>query len=206
MDLLAKTVKNDLSGLNEVGTEFEHYLESILCSDFQLSDNEEDGNICNKAGQIFTSLMTTLVMAAKNGLDKSELDNILQDIGMRETARLELLQSYEKHRTRLMINLSRFGLFVPKLVDLRWKLELIEQDNLLCKRGELIYTIEMDILRNKYCTGKMLCSRIDEKYQKKSECSVVSRDTIVFHSTKLELLSLLSAFKDCINRVKILQE
>jgi len=120
--------------------------------------------------------------------------------------RLGLLQSYEKHRTRLMINLSRFGLFVPKLVDLRWKLELIEQDNLLCKRGELIYTIEMDILRNKYCTGKMLCSRIDEKYQKKSECSVVSRDTIVFHSTKLELLSLLSAFKDCINRVKILQE
>ena len=83
MDLLAKTVKNDLSGLNEVGTEFEHYLESILCSDFQLSDNEEDGNICNKAGQIFTSLMTTLVMAARNGLDKSELDNILQGINFK---------------------------------------------------------------------------------------------------------------------------
>ena len=74
MDLLAKTVKNDLSGLNEIGTEFEQYLESILCSDFQLDDND------SKAGQMFMSLMTTLVMAARNGLDKSELDNILQGI------------------------------------------------------------------------------------------------------------------------------
>ena len=41
--------------------------------------------------------------------------------------RLGVLNCYEKHRSRLMINLSRIGLFVPKLVDLRWKLELIEQ-------------------------------------------------------------------------------
>ena len=50
--------------------------------------------------------------------------------------RLGALNCYEKHRAQLMINLSRIGLFVPKLVDLRWRLELIEQvaisNNLNC--------------------------------------------------------------------------
>ena len=77
MDLLAKTVKNDLSGLNEVGTEFEHYLESILSSDFQPDDNEEN------PGQMLTSLMTAMVMAARNGLDTSEFDTILQGINFK---------------------------------------------------------------------------------------------------------------------------
>lgn len=77
-----------------------------------------------------------------------------------------LVNSYETSRTGMITMLARVGLTPPRLAGLRWKLELIEQvsdasfqknivlviiisffqDSLLGPRGELLYTIEMDLM------------------------------------------------------------
>ena len=75
-----------------------------------------------------------------------------------------LVNSYETYRSQMITMLARVGLTPPQLAGLRWKLELIEQvsasfqkvivlviisffqDSLLGPRGELLYTIEMDLM------------------------------------------------------------
>ena len=74
-----------------------------------------------------------------------------------------LLNCYESYKSQIILMLARVGLLAPQLSGLRWKLELIEQvcfcsenivlvnipffkDSLLGPRGELLYTIEMDLV------------------------------------------------------------
>ena len=79
---LAEKIKKNLCATDKLSVEFSGYLKTVLRKEI-VKPEEESGS----EGAHFNSLVIVLLEAAKNGLDKSQLDSTLLELGVMDEAR-----------------------------------------------------------------------------------------------------------------------
>ena len=77
---LAEKIKKNLCATDKLSGEFSGYLKTVLRKEIVKPEEESEG-------AHFNSLVIVLLEAAKNGLDKSQLDSTLLELGVMDEAR-----------------------------------------------------------------------------------------------------------------------
>ena len=79
---LAEQIKKDLSATQGLSEDFNSYLETVLRKEIVTPEEA-----CGSESATFNSLVIVLLEAAKNGLDKSQLDAFLTELMVSDETR-----------------------------------------------------------------------------------------------------------------------
>jgi len=153
----------NISALNELSEE--EFISSFQGLATQIIDNKSfQGQ--NRGAQ---SVGLLFVEWARQGLEERDVLTLLQDNHIGQKLAERLCKVYEGERAGLTARLVGIGSFLPKLYDVRWRLEAVTQDSLTGRRAELRYTVELLLQRQ----PDLYSSRAGAGRTIKFQCSVM---------------------------------
>jgi len=133
--------------------------------------SEKDQSIVEAS---YTSLITLILEAAKQDIEKDQLEVILDDCNFMPNRKEIFIQLFEQHKQEIRNILSRFGIDIQKIIDLNWKLNYQFKNNKISKINNLQYSISLKKENN---------------------------ETIDFQCSTEELQNMLSMFKEAAKMV-----